>query len=65
MCEVGELSRESVAGGGSCEEGAEQHDGVDRFSPLLRPVVVLEIEPERELIQRQSGACAVGEGGRA
>ena len=36
---------------------------VDRAAPLLRPVDVLEVEPERELVERQSHADSEQPGG--
>src|ERR1035437_845301 len=35
------------------EDAAEDEDGVDADAALLLPVDVLEVEPERELVQRQ------------
>src|SRR5215207_3372772 len=38
------------------------HRGVDRAAPLLRPVDVVEVDPEGELVDRQAGADPEGEG---
>jgi hypothetical protein len=38
------------------------HRGVDRAAPLLGPVDVVEVDPEGELVDREAGADAEGEG---
>src|SRR3954451_2080841 len=41
--------------------GRGDHRRVDRAAPLLSPVDVVEVDPERELVDRQAGADAEGE----
>ena len=42
--------------------GRGDHGRVDRAAPLLGPVDVVEVDPERELVDRQPGADAEDEG---
>ena len=57
--EPAELAHQPSPGDGDGEQRAEQDDGVDRLAALLRPVVVGEVQPERELVEGQRGAGAV------
>src|SRR5580658_2065335 len=44
------------------QQRAKQDDRVDAFAPLRRPMIVLQIQPQRELIQRESRAYSVEDG---
>src|SRR5437588_3670655 len=46
------------------EQRAEEHDGVHALTTLLRPIDILEIEPECELVERDRRRGAVDEGRR-
>src|SRR5579862_2699017 len=59
--QAGELADEPVARRGDREQRSERDHRVDRLAALRRPVVVLEVEPERELVERQRRAGAVDE----
>ncbi len=39
------------------QQRAEQDDGVDALAALLGPVVVLEVQPQRELVERERRAA--------
>jgi hypothetical protein len=60
-----ELAAEPVPRCRDGEQRSEGRDRVDRLAALLRPVVVLQVEPEREFVERQRRTGTVGEGGRA
>ena len=54
-----QLGDEALAENAEDEQGSEQHHGVDALPALLVPVVVFEVEPQRELVQGQRGAAPV------
>src|ERR1041385_7777205 len=47
------------------QEAAEESDRVDALPALALPVDVAQVEPERELVEDQGRADAVGDGGHA
>ena len=59
-----ELCEEPLAEHAEAEQRAEQHDRVDRLAALLGPVVVFEVQPEGELVERERSAGAVDDRGR-
>src|ERR1700693_4886532 len=54
-----ELSEERTAPEPDGQQTAEEQHGVDTLAPLFRPVHILEIEPERELIEGERGGASV------
>ena len=53
-----QLGEESPPERAEGEQRAEQRDRVDALSALPCPVVVFEVQPEGELVERQRGAAA-------
>src|SRR5437588_5213951 len=47
------------------QQAGEDRHGVDRLSPLLVPVVVLQVQPQRELVERERRRHPVGGGTHA
>ncbi len=54
--DAAELDPEAGAQHAQRQDGGGDDDGVDALPPLLRPVDILEVQPERELVERQRGA---------
>lgn len=61
--DMGELADQAAEKGtapnSDREHSAEEHHCIDTRAPLLGPVHVLEVEPEREFIERQRRGTAV------
>src|SRR6267143_3999607 len=60
-----ELAQEWPAPDADGQQGREDHDGVDAHSARPCPVDILEVEPQRELVERQRRGDSVGKRGRA
>ena len=58
----GKAAEEGTARDADGKQAAEEHHCVDTRASLLGPVHVLEVEPERELIERQRRGTAVEDG---
>src|SRR5436305_14897804 len=51
--EQAELAQNAAPGDADAEQAPEQRHRIDRLAPLPVPVLVLEVEPQRELAARQ------------
>ena len=60
-----QLAHEGPAPDADRQRGDEDHHGVDALPAGVRPVDVLQVEPQRELVQRQRGAGPVGDRAQA
>ena len=65
QAEPAKLAGQILPGEGDRKQRSERDHRVDRLAPLTRPVVVGEVEPERELVECECRARPVDKRGRA
>src|ERR1700694_1993979 len=60
-----QAGQEGIAPDSDRQKGGEDHNSVNAFAAFARPVDVLEVEPQGELVERQRRPDPVGDGRRA